>query len=284
MEQVKSGDRAMPFAMREIVPFVNADATAQELGITELVSESTTWFFGSSDERKHNIARAASNFYGLVIAPGQEFSFNQYLGDVSAEDGYEQGLVIVGGRTIKGVGGGICQVSTTAFQAAFWAGFPITARLEHGYQVPYYNDGEGPGMDATVFSPVVDFKFINDTPYYLLVENYYSEANSSLTFKFYSTGLGRQIVKEGPFVENVRPPNPDVWEENPELAAGEITQVDYAVEGSDVTVLRTVYNANGELLRQDTFVSHYIPWQNIYQYGPGTDLPGPGEPFTLTES
>jgi vancomycin resistance protein YoaR len=273
--QVMSPDRSMPFILKEIVPAVHSGATAADLSIRELVSESTTWFYGSSNERKHNIARAASNFYGIVVAPGEEFSFNQFLGEVSAEQGYETGLIIFGGRTIEGVGGGVCQVSTTAFQAAFWGGFPIVERWEHGYQVGYYDDGEGPGMDATVYSPLVDLRFINDTPHYLLIENYYNEANSSLTFKFYSTSMGRTIVKEGPFIENVTPAKSDIWEVNDELELGEIEQVDWAVEGADVMVERSVYNLYGDLLRLDNFVSHYVPWQNIYQYGPGTTLPEP---------
>ncbi|MGB3715488.1 MAG: VanW family protein [Candidatus Promineifilaceae bacterium] len=273
--QVMSPDRSMPFVLKEKVPAVHSGATAADLSISELVSESTTWFYGSSNERKHNIARAASNYYGIVVAPGEEFSFNEYLGEVSAEQGYETGLIIFGGRTIEGVGGGVCQVSTTAFQAAFWGGFPIVERWEHGYQVGYYDDGEGPGMDATVYSPLVDLRFINDTPHYLLIENYYNEANSSLTFKFYSTSMGRTIVKEGPFIENVTPAKPDIWEVNDELELGEIEQIDWAVEGADVVVERSVYNLYGELLRLDNFVSHYVPWQNIYQYGPGTELPEP---------
>lgn len=286
--QARLPNRSLPLIFKDIVPVVHAGATAEDLGITELVSESTTWFFGSTDERKHNISRSASNFYGIVIAPGEEFSFNHFLGEVSVEQGYETGLIIFGGRTIEGVGGGVCQVSTTVFQAAFWAGFPIVERWAHGYQVSYYNDGEGTGMDATVFSPLVDLRFINDTPYYLLIENYYNEANSSLTFKMYSTSLGRQVVKEGPFIENVVPPKPDIWEFNEELEPGEVEQVDWAVEGADVTVGRTVYNASGDLLRQDTFISHYIPWQNIYEYGPDAPVPdtsgeSPEAPTAATE-
>jgi vancomycin resistance protein YoaR len=128
-------------------------------------------------------------------------------------------------------------------------------------------------MDATVYSPLVDFRFINDTPYHLLIENYYSEANSSLTYKFYSTSLGRTVVKEGPEVRNVVPAKPDIWELDEELDSGTIEQVDWAVEGADVSVGRQVFNASGELIRQDLFESQYIPWQNIYNYGPGTELP-----------
>jgi vancomycin resistance protein YoaR len=282
VQQVMTPNRSMPFVMKDVVPAAHSKATAADLGITELVSESTTWFFDSSTERRHNIARSATNFYGIIIAPGEEFSFNQFLGEVTEDQGYETGLIIFGGRTIEGVGGGVCQVSTTAFQAAFWAGFPIVERWEHGYRVGYYDDGEGPGVDATVYSPLVDFRFINDTPYHLLIENYYSAENSSLTFKFYSTSLGRTVVKDGPIIENVTAPNPDIWELNEDLETGEIEQVDWAVEGADVTVGRSVYNANGELIRQENFVSHYIPWQNIFQYGPGTVIPEPEPDETPT--
>ena len=78
---------------------------------------------------------------------------------------------------------------------------------------------------------------------------------------------------------NVVPPKPDIWELNEDLEAGEIEQVDWAVEGADVTVGRSVFNAGGDLIRQDSFVSNYVPWQNIYQYGPGTILPTPDEPL-----
>lgn len=272
MAQVGTPNRSVPFIVNEIRPTVHSDATAQELGITELITQSTTWFYGSTPERKHNIARAAAQFFGIVAAPGEEFSFNRYLGDVTEDAGFTTGLVIIGGRTVEGVGGGVCQVSTTLYQTAFWAGFPITERLEHGYRVHYYDDGEGPGMDATVFSPLVDLKFVNNTDHYLLIENYYDETFESLTFKFYSTGTGRTVEKDAPVFENVTEPRPDVWEYNDELEPGEIIQVDWAVEGADVTVNRRVYDANGNLMYgNEAFVSNYIPWSNIYQYGPGVD-------------
>jgi vancomycin resistance protein YoaR len=270
--QINSDNHAVPIVLRDITPLAHSGATAAELGITELITETTTWFYGSSDARKHNIARAAANFYGVVVAPGEEFSFNRYLGSVSETDGYEVGLVIVGGRTLRGVGGGVCQVSTTLYQTAFWSGFPIVERWEHGYMVGYYNDGEGPGMDATVFSPIVDFRFINNTPYHLLIENYYNEEFESLTFKFYSTSMGRRVEKTEPVFENVvPPPEEDVWEFDAEIAEGTVEQYDYATEGARVTVQRQVYNADGELIEEKAFVSNYIPWPNVYRYGPGVE-------------
>ncbi len=272
--QVNTPNRSVPLIVKDIEPLVHANATAAELGITELVSEKVTWFYGSSDERKHNISRAAANFYGIVIAPYEEFSFNKYLGSISEADGYSEGLIIVGGQTIKGVGGGICQVSTTIYQTAFWAGFPITSRLEHGYWLNYYNDGEGPGMDATIYSPIVDLKFINNTPYHLLLENYYSAENEALTFKFYSTSMGRTIEKSEPVFENVTDvpgTDQDRWEFDPDLPEGTVQQIDWATEGADVYVTRIVKNADGEIIEERTFASHYIPYPNTYHYGPGVE-------------
>ena len=277
LAQVGTPNRAVPFVVKDIMPTAHSNATAADLGITELISEKVTWFYGSSDARKHNIARAAANFYGIVIAPYEEFSFNKYLGSISEADGYTEGLIIVGGQTIRGIGGGICQVSTTLYQTAFWAGFPFVERGEHGYWLSYYNDGEGPGMDATVYNDGVinvDLRFINNTPYHLLIENYYSAENEALTFKFYSTSMGRTIEKDGPYFENVTEvpgSDQDRWTYMPDLPAGTVEQIDYATEGAEVFVTRTVRNANGDIIEERIFVSRYIPYPNTFHYGPGVE-------------
>jgi vancomycin resistance protein YoaR len=272
--QAGSPNRSVPFVVKDIVPIAHSGATAVELGITELITQSTTWFSGSSPARKHNIATAAANFYGIVIAPYEEFSFNKYLGSISESDGYEEGLIIVGGLTIKGVGGGICQVSTTLYQTAFFGGYPITERLPHGYMLGYYRDGAGHGMDATVYSPIVDMKFINNTPHHLLIENYYDTEHEALTFKFYSTSLGRRVEKELLPWENVVPPvEEDTWTFDETLEPGTVRQVDWQTEGADVTVTRIVYNADGVPLYGpiEYFTSHYIPVGDVYHYGPGVE-------------
>ena len=123
-----------------------------------------------------------------------------------------------------------------------------------------------------MFVPVVDLKFTNDTPSWLLMETYFSESGRSLTWKFYSTSDGRTVDWETSGIQNkVEPPEP-LYEENPDLAEGEIKQVDWEAEGADVTVVRTV-TRGGETLFQDTITTHYLPWRAVYQYGPGTDLP-----------
>jgi vancomycin resistance protein YoaR len=117
----------------------------------------------------------------------------QALGDVSLDTGYAEALIIFGNRTIKGVGGGVCQVSTTLFRTAFFGGYPVVERYPHAYRVSYYEytrsgnvDTDLAGLDATVFVPVVDFKFTNDTPNWLLMETYVDPQARVLTWKFYS--------------------------------------------------------------------------------------------------
>ncbi|MBN1427406.1 MAG: VanW family protein [Anaerolineae bacterium] len=271
--------RKIPLVFDVVEPDVPETATAAELGITQLVSSATTYFPGSSESRKNNVRTAASRFHGVVVKPGDEFSFVYYLGDVSSETGYDEAWIIFNGRTIKGVGGGVCQVSTTAFQAAFYAGFPITQRVPHGYRVGYYERGEGSGMDATVFAPEVDMRFINDTPYHLLIETYTDTKNNTLTFKFYSTSDGRTVQKDGPYVTNIVAHGPAVYEENPELAPGTVKQVDFAVDGADVKVVRIVYR-DGQVISRDTFLSHYLPWQAVYQVAPGHTPAPAAEPAT----
>ncbi len=268
-QMAAAGEARVPLAFDYEEPTYVADMTGEELGIVGLVSSASTFFAGSSDARRVNIQEAAGRFDGVIIEPGAEFSFNKYLGDVSLESGFEEALIIYDGRTIEGVGGGVCQVSTTAFQAAFFAGFPITERYPHGYRVSYYEVGEGAGLDATVYSPFVDMKFINDTTGHLLITSEVDVSTSTVIFYFYGTPDGRTVQKDGPYIENITPHGDPIYEANPELTPGDVQQVDYAVDGAEVTVNRTVYR-DGEILRQDSFFSRYIPWQAIYQVAPGS--------------
>ncbi len=262
------GQHHITIALTLAQPEFGDNVKATDLGITQLIASETTYYAGSSAERMTNIAAAAARFHGIIVKPGDTFSFDNYLGDVSLDTGYAEALIIANGRTIKGVGGGVCQVSTTAFRAAFFAGFPIIERWPHAYRVGWYERGFGPGLDATVFSPEVDFKFKNDTPYHLLIETYANNATGKLTFKFYSTSDGRSVNVSTPVVENVVPHGPDIFEDDPTLASGTKKQVDYAVDGADVTVKRTV-TRNGSIVSEDTVFTRYLPWQAVYKVGTG---------------
>jgi vancomycin resistance protein YoaR len=275
-QKLLTGDHHISLDMSYTDPEVGDDATAEQLGIRDLVSVQTSYFYGSSADRIQNIQTAASRFHGLLVPPGATFSMADVLGDVSLDNGYAEALIIFGNRTIKGVGGGVCQVSTTLFRTVFFGGFPVAERHPHAYRVYYYElraDGSVntslAGLDATVYVPLVDFKFINDSPGWLLMETYVNPAGRSLTWKFYATSDGRQVDWETSGLMNKEEPPDPLYEENPDLAKGEIKQVDWAVEGADVSITRTV-TRDGQVLFEDTFDTHYMPWRSVYQYGPGT--------------
>jgi vancomycin resistance protein YoaR len=278
-QQILEGKHDVSLVMQTTNPPVNNDATAESLGISELTSVYTSYFYGSDASRIQNIKTASSRFHGLLVAPGESFSMAQALGDVSLDTGYSEAWIIYGDRTIKGVGGGVCQVSTTLFRTVFFGGYQVDERWFHAYRVKYYeqtasggHDDKLAGLDATVFAPQVDFRFTNDSPYWLLMETYVG--NSSLTWKFYSTSDGRSVSWDTSGLQNIVEPPEPLYTENPDLAKGEIKQIDWAVDGADVTVTRTV-TRDGVVIHDDVFNTHYMPWQAKYEYGPGTDVPTP---------
>jgi vancomycin resistance protein YoaR len=238
----------------------------EDLGIKELVSEATSYFKGSSQSRMKNIAVAAARFDGVIVAPGEVFSFNKHLGDISAEMGYDESLIIYGDRTAVGIGGGVCQVSTTAFRAAFFGGYELVERWAHGYRVGWYEINSVPGLDATIYTPSVDFKFRNDTEHYLLIKTTTDQDAGTLTFKFYGTATGREVTVSEPVKENLVKPGPPVYERDPTLPEGMMKQIDWAQDGLDVTVTRVVKEGD-KTIHEDTIVSHYRPWRAVYRVG-----------------
>ena len=275
--ELKAGGHRVGLLFTSRQPEVTDSATAEELGIYELVQQETSYFYGSDPARVQNIQKASSEFHGLLIPPGATFSMADTLGNISLENGYAEALIIYGGQTIQGVGGGVCQVSTTLFRTTFFAGFPIVERHAHAYRVGYYEmrpdgskDPNLAGLDATVFVPIVDFKFTNDTDHWLLMETYMGSYN--LTWKFYSTNDGRTVSWQTTGPTNIIPAPDPLYRENPELEKGEIKKVDYAADGAEISITRTVYK-NDSVHFSDSFYTKFRPWQAIFEYGPGTEIP-----------
>jgi len=155
----------------------------------------------------------------------------------------------------------------------------VVERYSHAYRVSYYektiSGGVDPnlaGLDATVYFPLVDFKFTNDTPYWMLMETYVNVDARTLTWKLYSTPDGRSVTWETTGPSNVVPAPPPVFEESPELKAEQIKQIDYPAQGADVNVTRTVWR-EGQIYFSDQFQTHYQPWAAVCEYGPGTEDP-----------
>jgi vancomycin resistance protein YoaR len=150
------------------------------------------------------------------------------------------------------------------------AGFPITERNSHGYRVGFYEqNGSPPGLDAAIFQPTADFRFLNDTPYHLLLETSVFPGSDSIQFRFYSTNPGRQVVLEGPTIRDVVAAKPTVFVSNPEVAPGQQLYVDWAAEGADVTFTRRILDSTGAEIRTDTIYTHYLPWAAVVQVAPG---------------
>jgi vancomycin resistance protein YoaR len=278
VQELAAGNRYVPLVLQAVPPRYPDTATAEELGIADLVAEGESYFIGSPAGRDHNIRLAATKFHGVIVPPGETFSFNDCLGPVTEEEGYDESLITAGEQLQMGIGGGICQVSTTAFRAAFWGGYPIVERWYHYQRVSYYElVGGEVGMDATVFSPQVDLKFVNDREYPLLIQTEVEEEEHRLIFRFYSTDDGRRVEKEGPEVTDETEPGPPIYELKEDMEPGTVTKWQSAVGGLTATIERRIYDANGNLIRHDTFASKYAPRRAAYHYGPGYEPPESAE-------
>jgi len=170
-------------------------ADLNSLGITELVATGESDFSGSTKNRITNVQVGSAKYNGVIVAPGEEFSFNKILGDVDAEHGFKPELVIKASGVTPEFGGGLCQVSSTMFRAAMNAGFPITARRNHSFAVHYYAPQ---GTDATIYPGVQDMKFINNLQSHIVIQTRLDIPNHKLYFDFYGTKDDRQVSFEGP--------------------------------------------------------------------------------------
>jgi vancomycin resistance protein YoaR len=241
-------------------------ATDQNMGIVELVGRGTSSFGGSIANRAFNINLAASRIDGALIAPGETFSFNNTVGDISTVTGYKQAYVIQNGKTVQGDGGGVCQVSTTLFRAALNAGLPIIERNPHAYRVGYYEQDSPPGIDAAIYTPTIDLKFKNDTGASILIQAYPDMVNYKLVFDLYGTKDGRYVTITKPVILKETPAPEPLYQDDPTLQKGQTKQVDFAAAGANVYFTRTV-TKDGKTILNDKFVSNYRPWQAIYMRG-----------------
>ncbi|MEK7151221.1 MAG: VanW family protein [Patescibacteria group bacterium] len=163
------------------------------LGIVELLASGESDFGGSPKFRTQNIHVGAKKINGIILGPGENFSFNDVLGEVTASTGFVPELVIKSGTLTPEYGGGICQVSTTLFRAAMKAGLPILERHAHSLPVRYYNPQ---GYDATIYPGVSDLRFKNDTSAHILIQS--KIVGSKIYFEIYGSKDARQVTIDGP--------------------------------------------------------------------------------------
>lgn len=223
-----NGKQSVPVSMMSYRPSVFSAEDFAKLSFSDLITTGITSFGGSPNNRVHNIIAGTARFNGLVVMPGEEFSFNTYLGAVDETNGYLPELVIKENVTTPEFGGGICQVSTTAFRAAMQAGLKITYRRNHSYPVSYYGP---PGYDATVYQPSPDFRFKNDMKTPILLKT--SVIGSKVKFEVWGKNDGRQVTINGPFVTEKKP------------------------DSSLTAAISQIVTKAGKTLHEDTFISKY---------------------------
>lgn len=238
-----------------------------DLGIKELIGFGDSRYDHSIPNRIWNVALTAQKIDLTLIAPGEEFSFNKNLGEVSKRTGYRSAYVISGGKTVLGDGGGVCQVSTTVFRAALNAGLNITKRKAHSYRVSYYELNQKPGIDATVYSGDVDLRFINDTPGYILIKTESDSENLYMDVEFYGTSDGRTAEILNHKTWDLRSAPPAAYYPSTEIPAGTTKQIDWSVSGIKASFDYVVKDKNGEIIREENFYSNYVPWSAKYLQG-----------------
>lgn len=259
-EVIGKGNKTVGLAVKEVQPTVTTESI-NDLGVKELVGRGESNFKGSPKNRRHNIAVGAATLHGLLVKPGEEFSLVKALGVIEASTGYLPELVIKGNKTIPEYGGGLCQIGTTAFRLALYTGLPILERKPHSYRVSYY---EPAGLDATIYDPKPDLRFVNNTGHYLLWQTKISGDN--LIFEFYGTADGRKVDITKPILSNYVRPGPTKIVETTDLKPGEKKCTEKAHIGADAVFYRTITDAAG-MQTKETWSSHYKPWQEVCLVG-----------------
>ena len=216
----------------------------------------------SESNRNTNIRLACEAINGTALMPGQTFSFNEATGQRTTAKGYKSAGAIAAGQSIEEVGGGICQVSSTLFNAVARADLEITSRSPHAWPSTYVNIGE----DATVNWPNLDFKFTNNTNSPVFIITYYKDRKMSAEIWGLSLGEGVKIDLESTIVKTTYPPSEAKYVYNPELPYGMSETTVKARTGYVVETYKVWYKDNVETSRELMHKSTYKTYQEVVEY------------------
>jgi vancomycin resistance protein YoaR len=238
---------------------------ARALGVTNVVGYATTDMGVSSPNRIVNVHLMADILNGYRIQPGATFSFNQAVGPRTADRGFLEGQAIENGLLVPSIGGGVCQVATTIFDASLVGGYPIDTRQNHSFYIDHYPTG----LDATVADGGPDFAFTNDTKNVIIVQTSYTD--QTLTVQLLSAPVDRTSVLTPGTPENYTNPKKR-YVSDPDVAPGTISQQTLGEKGFDYEVTQTITTTSG-VASQVFFRSHYIPEDIVFDVGKGAKLP-----------
>jgi vancomycin resistance protein YoaR len=233
---VLSNEPTVKLVLKEAKPQVTEDRI-HELGIQTLIGKAATDYSGSPPNRMENIRVGLVKLDGMVIAPGEEFSIVEAITPVDAANGYLPELVITGNKIRPEYGGGLCQVATTLYRTVLDTGMDVTERTNHAFFVHYYLAPYAvPGVEATLYDPKPDLKFINDTEAHILIHAYITDDFQAVV-EFYGTDPGRTTTIDGPYQVSGSP------------AGG----------GTTVFTYKVVEDATGKVLQNEEVTSIFQP-------------------------
>ena len=261
---IESDIDTIALPVEETQPDIHVESTRlRTLGIKEVVTIGESVFAKSPVNRRHNIAVGVATFNGHLIPKDSIFSFVQVLGPVNQATGYRKELVIQGDETLPDYGGGLCQVSTTAYRGPWEYGLPIVQRKNHSYAVSYYSPQ---GTDATIYPPHVDMKFLNDTQGALLIQSFIDD-NDRAFFIYYGTKDARTSEIFGPFIsDRVSAPKTEKISYTTEIPPGVKRKASERHDGMKAVWYRTVQK-NDEAPTIERYFSAYQTRPLYWQIG-----------------
>ena len=262
----EANEVTMPVAVTK-TPELPADLNS--IGVVSQLASASTPYGGGLPERAHNIELAARLLNGTVIMPGQTFSFNAEIGDMTVAAGFQTayGIATENGQTttVPAEAGGICQVSTTVFQPVFWMGYEINQRGWHALWIPRYAYNGIVGLDATVEPSVgQDFKWTNNTGTAVMLETYADGQN--FTVQLYGTPPNWRVEVDQPVISNQKSAEQEiVYQPSDTIPVGTTRGIEHAQDGFDANITRRVIE--GDQVREEQFFSSYAPARNVVLVG-----------------
>lgn len=234
------------------------NVTTNQIGddaFPDQLSKFSTSFSSSNYSRSTNISLAAQKLNGVVIMPGETFSYNQTVGQRTKAAGFKEAPAYLNGQVVQEVGGGICQVSSTLYNAVLYSNLEIVERYNHGFKPSYVK----PGLDATVSWGGPDFKFKNNRNYPIRIKT----DTSGKVLKIYIYGLKTDndytVKLDAQYVSNV--PYKTIYQKDSSLASGESKVIQNGSNGCKTATYKYLYDSNGtlvssECISRDTYNPH----------------------------
>ena len=253
-EMLKTYQEEYTIPLKVTYPSVSTNDIGSE-AFPDLLSSFRTSFTSSNSNRSTNIRLCSEKINGTVLMPSETFSFNQVVGKRTPEAGFKPATAYSGGKVVQEYGGGICQVSSTLYNAVLYANLEITERTNHGYK-PSYVD---PGLDATVSWGGPDFKFTNNRDYPIRIVC----DTSNKILNIYIYGLKRdtdyKVVLDAQYVSTVY--FKTVYQKDSSLASGQSRVIQSGSNGCKTATYKYLYDANGtlvssECISRDTYNPH----------------------------